>query len=41
MHRRFNEPAMKAIMEDMNWDIITYKRLERFNNENKKKKEKF
>ena len=26
-------------MEDMDWEIITYKRLEKFNTENKKKKE--
>lgn len=39
VHRRFNEPAMKAIMEDMEWEIITYKRLEKFYTESKKKKE--
>lgn len=39
VHRRFDEPAMKAIMEDMDWEIITYKRLEKFYTENKKKKE--
>ena len=30
VHRRFNEPALKVIIEDMEWEIITYKRLEKF-----------
>ncbi len=39
VYRRFNEPAMKTIMEGWDWEIITYKRLEKYYTENKKMKE--
>ena len=38
-YRRFKEPAMKSMLENMDWKILTYKKLNKYYLDNKSKKE--